>query len=85
MFGKTFRIQSTEKRHFKGQPHVNLSKHNYCIFYIHIFSQFSGIYRALYGGTPISIITDYKIMELFFGVRVILEKLKQKMKILGMI
>ena len=61
MFGKTFRIQSTEKRHFKGQPHVNLSEHNYCIFYIHIFSQFSGIYRALYGGTPIGIITDYKI------------------------
>ena len=42
-----FRIQSTEKRHFKGQPHVNLSEHNYCIFYIHIFSQFSGIYRGL--------------------------------------
>ena len=67
MFGKTFRIQSTEKRHFKGQPHVNLSEHNYCIFYIHIFSQFSGIYRALYGGTPIGIITDYKSFSLALG------------------
>ena len=85
MFGKSPGVQSAEKGHFKRQPHVNLPEHDYRIFYIHILSQLSAIYRTLYGSTPISVITLCKVTELLFCVRVVLEQLKQEMKILGVI
>lgn len=85
MSGKSRGVQSAEKRHFKGQPHVNLPEHDYRILYIHILSQLSAIYRTLYGGTPISVIVICKITELLFCVRVVLQQLKQKMKILGVV
>ena len=85
MFGEQLGIQSAQECHFKGQSHVNLSEHNYCFFNVYILFKFSCLYGALDGGTPVSVIAGYEIMELFFGVRIILDCLKQKMKILGVV
>ena len=85
MLGKPPGVQSAEKGHFKRQPHVNLPEHDYRILYIHTsFSQLSAIYRMLYGSTPISVIA-LQGYGAFFCVRVVLEQLKQEMKILGVI